>query len=145
MESFRKARVRLALSHSRSVNRMGMDLNRFCDARNSEPDPGAQNLGMLCHLLALFTSFVGPLALWLIKREETPFVEDQGRESLNFQITVHITGFILFILSWITFGILGVILFPLLLIVHFACTLAGSIAASQGKFFRYPVSLRLLK
>ena len=47
-----------------------------------------RTFGMLAHLLGAFTSFVGPLVIWMIKKEESPFVDDQGKEALNFQITI---------------------------------------------------------
>src|ERR1043165_9293283 len=54
------------------------------------PDKDAVTMGMLCHLLGIFTWFLGPLIIWLIKKDQHPFVDDQGKESLNFQITTAI-------------------------------------------------------
>ena len=60
-------------------------------------DQKQRTMGMLCHLLALigivatantFGPFIGPLIVWLVKKDEMPFVDDQGKEALNFQITV---------------------------------------------------------
>jgi len=53
-----------------------------------KPGQNARNMAMLCHLLGLFTGFVGPLILWLLKKDEDPFIDRQGKEALNFQITV---------------------------------------------------------
>ncbi|MBX9790535.1 MAG: DUF4870 domain-containing protein [Pirellulales bacterium] len=56
------------------------------DAQETNPD--ARTMAMLAHLLALFTGFLGLLIVWLIKKDQYPFVNDQGKESLNFQITI---------------------------------------------------------
>ena len=63
----------------------------------TETSKDARMWGMLCHLLGLFTSFVGPLIIWLLKKAEDPFIDDQGKEALNFQITLAIA----FIAVWI--------------------------------------------
>jgi uncharacterized Tic20 family protein len=63
------------------------------EAGQTETSQDAKNMGMLCHLLGLLTSFVGPLILWLIQKDKMPFVDHQGKEALNFQITVLIAYF----------------------------------------------------
>lgn len=102
----------------------------------------SKNMGMLCHLLGLFTSFVGPLILWLIKKDEDKFVDDQGKEALNFQITVILASIASGILSLVCVGFLIGIAVGIGDIVF--CILA-SVAASKGENYRYPVSLRLVK
>ena len=59
---------------------------------STEVSKDARMWAMLCHLLGLFTCFIGPLIIWLIKKDEDPFIDDQGKEALNFQITVAIAG-----------------------------------------------------
>jgi uncharacterized Tic20 family protein len=60
------------------------------------PSSEEKTLGMLCHLMAFcgyvipFGNLLGPLVIWLTKKDASPFVDDQGKESLNFQITVSI-------------------------------------------------------
>jgi len=49
-----------------------------------------KTMAMLSHILGAVTCFVGPLIIWLIKKDESPFVDDQGKEALNFQITIAI-------------------------------------------------------
>src|SRR5690348_1357609 len=51
------------------------------------PDKDAKTMALLCHLLPIFTGFLGPLIIWLVKKDSSPFVDDQGKEALNFQIT----------------------------------------------------------
>ena len=102
----------------------------------------SKNMAMLCHLLGLFTNFVGPLILWLIKKDEDKFVDSQGKEALNFQITVIIAGIASGILSFVCIGFLLAIAVSICDLVF--CILA-CVATSKGENYRYPVSLRLVK
>jgi len=104
--------------------------------------------GMLCHL-TVFSGFIipfghilAPLVIWLIKKDEMPFVDDQGKESLNFQITMTI-GFILCVILMLVF--IGVILVWLLIIFDIVVLIIASIKANDGVHYRYPWAIRLLK
>jgi len=120
-------------------------------ADNSMPSESERTFGMLVHLLAIFTSFIGPLIIWLIKKEEMPFVNDQGKEVLNFQITVFIAAIALMvtvgvITSIISFlGIIIALLYPLLWIGVIVLLILGAVEANKGKYYRYPINLRLIK
>ncbi|HKJ43730.1 MAG TPA: DUF4870 domain-containing protein [Sunxiuqinia sp.] len=105
--------------------------------------------GMLCHLSALAGlvlpvagNIVGPLLVYLIKKEEYSFVEDQGKESLNFQITVTILLFVSSIL--IVIGI-GILLLAVIGIGALVFTIIAAVRANEGEFYRYPWSIRFLK
>jgi uncharacterized Tic20 family protein len=100
------------------------------------------NLAMLAHLLGIFSGFIGPLVLWLVKRDEASFVGDQANEALNFQITIALAMFASVLLSII---IIGAFLIPLLLIANFIFCILGAMSASKGKRYRYPFSLRLVR
>jgi uncharacterized Tic20 family protein len=66
---------------------------------------------MLCHLLGFFTSFVGPLVIWLIKKDTMSYVDYHGKEALNFQITLAIAFFV----AGLSFMCaIGVVLVPVL-------------------------------
>ena len=111
------------------------------------PEPGAipqdsKNMAMLCHLLGLFTCFVGPLILWLIKKDEDKFVDSQGKEALNFQITVTIGYVASVILSAVC---IGFILMAAVGICDLIFCILACVAASKGQDYRYPVCLRLVK
>ncbi len=108
-----------------------------------------QNMGMLCHLLALsgflipgVGNIVGPLVIWLMKKEAMPFVDSQGKESLNFQITITIAAIIGFILCFVFIGFL---LLPVIAIFALVCVILASIETSNGKPYRYPFCIRLIK
>lgn len=103
--------------------------------------------GMLCHLSALagfvipFGSVLGPLVVWLVKRDEFPFVADQGKESLNFQITMVIAAAISSVLALI---VIGFVLLLAVGIYEIVMVVIASIRANTGERYRYPICLRLI-
>ena len=114
----------------------------------SQPSKDERTWAMLCHFSAFaglifpFGNFLAPLIIWLIKKEELPFVEDQGNEVLNFQISMTIYFIISGILCIILIGIpivIGLIIFC------FIITIIAAISANDGKSYRYPINLRLIK
>ncbi len=116
----------------------------------AEEIPGeARQWAMACHLIALVgligngVGFVlGPLIVWLLKRDDHPFIDEQGKESLNFQITMFIVLFISFLLTLIFIG------FVLLIIVALVMTIFPIIAAirvTDSVHYRYPFSIRFIK
>lgn len=106
------------------------------------PSSDDRNLGMLAHLLGIVSGFVGALVIWLIKKDQSAYVDEQGKEALNFQITMVIA----FVASWILmFVLIGMLLMPLLLIANLVFCILGAVACSKGEHYRYPFALRLLK
>ncbi|WP_279236585.1 DUF4870 domain-containing protein [Dyella sp. RRB7] len=92
--------------------------------------------------------FLGPLIIWLVKKDAMPFVDDQGKEALNFNITVAIVFFALFVLTLITLGLGVVIAIPIGVVVGIAWlvfTIIAAIRANEGVRYRYPYTLRLIK
>ncbi|WP_407351937.1 DUF4870 domain-containing protein [Luteimonas sp. R10] len=92
--------------------------------------------------------FLGPLVIWLLKRETMPFVDDQAKEALNFNITLAGLFLILFLLGFLTLGIGFIIAIPVMLIVGVAALVFIVIAAiksNEGVAYRYPIALRLIK
>ncbi len=113
----------------------------------AEVSKDARMWGMLCHLLGLFTSFVGPLIVWLLKKEEDPFIDDQGKEAVNFQITVAI--------AWVVSVVVPIMLTFLICIAPLLAAVVGiadlifcimaTVKANGGEKYRYPVSIRIIK
>ncbi len=89
-----------------------------------------------------FGNIIAPLVIWLLKREQMPLVEDQGREVLNFQISISIYGIISAILITI---VIGIPLFFAVAIFAIVATIIGAIRANDGERYRYPLNLRLIK
>jgi len=102
----------------------------------------ARTMAMLCHLLAIFTSFIGPLIIWLVKKDDHPFIDEQGKEALNFQITVCLAMIASFLL---TFVCIGAFLIPAVSILDLVFCIIATIKSNGGEHYRYPVALRLVK
>ena len=93
-------------------------------------------------------TFIGPLIIWLAKKDSMPFVDDQGKEALNFNITVALIFLALAVLSLVTLGIGLIIAIPGWIIVGIAWlvfTIIAAIKANEGVAYRYPLTLRLIK
>lgn len=105
-----------------------------------------KQMGMLCHLIGLaaltcipFAGIIATLILWQVKKKESEFVDDQGKESLNFQITVTMAVLVLaFVpvvqLAAAVVGIAGMVFLVI-----------GGLKAKEGVRYRYPWALRLVK
>ncbi len=111
-------------------------------AQNVEVTNDAKNLGVVCHLLGFFTSFVGPLVLWLIQKDKMPFVDYHGKEAMNFQITVAIAAVVAGI-SMACF--IGIVLLPIVGLADLIFCIIACMAASRGEYYKYPLCLRLIK
>lgn len=100
------------------------------------------HLSALVGLLIPFGSVLGPLVMWLIKKDTMPFVDDQGKEALNFQITVAIAMIISAVLMVVLIGFLLMVVVGLAALV---LTIMAAIKANEGVAYRYPFTLRLVK
>lgn len=118
------------------------------EAASPVPGKNEQTMGMLCHLLAFagylfpFGNIIGPLVLWLVKRQEMPFVESEGKESLNFQISMTIYTFVSFILCFV---LIGFVLLPAVIIADIVFIIIAAIKTANGESYRYPLCIRLIK
>ena len=118
------------------------------------PSTDSKNWAMGVHLTALAGAFmggvgswVGPLVIWIIKREEDPFVAEHAREGLNFNITMAILVAVAFVLAFLTLGIGLIVIVPVgvvIAILWLVWTIQATVAASRGQMYRYPLSLRLI-
>src|SRR2546428_2054505 len=104
---------------------------------------------VLCHASALAGFFVpwaghilGPLIVWLAKRSDSPEIDEYGKESLNFQISMLIYNVIAGVLCLV---LVGFIILVILHILNLVLVIVASIQASEGKFYRYPLAIRLIK
>ena len=104
--------------------------------------------GMLCHLSALLGFVIplgnifGPLVVWLVKKQEYPFVDDQGKEALNFQLSMTLYYIVAAILIII---LIGIILLIALAIFSLVVTIIAMIKANEGVAYRYPMCIRFIK
>lgn len=107
-----------------------------------------RTLGMLCHLLGIFTGFLGPLVIWLIKKDSSAYLAHHGRESLNLQITLLLVlmalGATAFILMFVLVGFLLIPVIIVLQILAIVAQILAAVAAQKGEWHRYPFCMRLL-
>ena len=109
---------------------------------SKEVSKDARMWAMLCHLLAIFTGFIAPLIIWLVKKGDDPFIDNQGKEALNFQITVAIAMLIAWLLC---FACIGFVLVPAVWIVDLVFCIIASVKANNGEAYRYPLTIRFIK
>jgi len=112
------------------------------------PDKDSKTMALLAHLLGIFTSFVGALVIWLMKKDSSPFVEDQAKEALNFQLTLVIAWIAVGIVSGILAHILfcfGLLLMPLIGIANLILCIMAAMQANQGVAYRYPFAMQIIK
>ncbi len=112
------------------------------------PSKEEKNIAVLCVLLQFLSFFtglgglIGPLVLWLLKKDESRFVDAVGKEAVNLQITVLIVSIVGVVLSIILIGflvLLAVAIYTLVVVI------LAALKANEGKLYRYPVCFRFIK
>lgn len=111
--------------------------------------PEAVSWAVGCHIVALvgllgngIGFFLGPLILWLIKKNDAPFIDEQGKEAVNFQLTMLIAAIITTPFVFIIIGIPVMIIIGVLAIVF---PIIAAVQTSNGEHYRYPISIRFIK
>ena len=102
----------------------------------------AAHLSTFAGLVIPFGSVIGPLAVWLTRRDRDPFIDDAGREALNFGISIAVYGAVALVAALMLVGI------SLLIVGVIAWVVLASLAAikaSQGQAYRYPLTMRLVR
>lgn len=103
-----------------------------------------RTMGLIAHLGGVATTFVAPLILWQVKKDQSRFIADQAKEALNFQLNALGYYFVCAIFSVITCGYGIVSFFPVVLYVAII-GIIGGLKANNGEVFRYPGTVRLVK
>jgi uncharacterized protein len=117
------------------------------------PDSDSRNLALLGHLSAFvmfvgIPSVVGPLVVWLIKRDQDPYVAAHALEALNFNLSLWLYGLVATILAVFTLGLALILIIPLgavVAVAWFILVIVAAMRASQGEQYRYPLTLRLIR
>lgn len=118
---------------------------------SKETNKDARMWGMICHLAGLgglipivpvIGSVIGPLIVWQIKKDEFGFVNDQGKEAVNFQISILIYAVVSALLI---FACVGVVLLPAVYIFDLIFLLIAAVKANDGEHYRYPLTIRFIK
>jgi uncharacterized Tic20 family protein len=119
--------------------------------RGGSDEKDARQMAMLAHLSGILASlisgtlagFAGPLIIWIIKKDESPFVADQAKEALNFQLTL----LIMVVVCWaIAIGTCGILFFlPLIpFVLQLVFGVIGGMKANEGEYYRYPINIRFV-
>ena len=114
-----------------------------------ETNREARKWATIVHLIALvgllgngIGFLLGPLIVWLLKREDHPFIDGQGKEAVNFQITMHIAMLISGVLTLIIVGFVLLAIIGLLMIIF---PIIAASKADKGEHYRYPLTIRLIQ
>jgi uncharacterized protein len=107
-----------------------------------------RNWAMGCHIAALagyvvpFGNIIGPLICWLSKRSESALVDRNGKEALNFQISMSLYAIVSAVLI---FALIGIPLLFAVGILDLVCTIIAAVKTSNGQPYRYPLTIRFLR
>ncbi|MDO7785724.1 DUF4870 domain-containing protein [Desulforamulus aquiferis] len=99
------------------------------------------HLGGFCGYFIPLGNIIVPLVLWLIKREEYPFVNEHGKEALNFNISMLIYAIVSAVLAFV---LVGFLLIGILFIFHIVVIIKATMAANKGDYYSYPLTIRFL-
>jgi uncharacterized Tic20 family protein len=103
------------------------------------PTSDEKTIALLSHVLTIVASFLAPLIIYVIKKDESAFVAAHAKESLNFQITIAI------IIVALCITIVGILLVWFVGIASLILVIIATIRASEGKLYKYPVNIRFIK
>jgi uncharacterized Tic20 family protein len=106
------------------------------------PTQEEKTIALIAHIGGIFTWWLIPLVLYLLKRNDSRFINDQAKEALNFNITMTIATIIAGMSVLILVGVVAV---PLVLIYHLVGCILAAVSVNQGKMFRYRYCVRLIK
>ena len=104
-------------------------------------------MALLCYLISFvgffvpFGNIVGPLVVWLVKREQSPFVDHHGKEAINFQISLTIYALASLLLMLI---LVGFLLLPAVVVFGIVMVIIAAVRANEGVEYRYPLTIRLV-
>lgn len=126
-------------------------------AFDDQSDAAERTYALFTHLVG-FASFasagvpllglIGTLIMWRIKKDESPFLDDHGREATNFQLSLTVYYVICGAFTLITFGFGAILAVPVIaatLVLAVIGQIRGAMAANRGEFYRYPCCIRFLK
>ena len=96
---------------------------------------GSQGIGFWIPILVV-------VVMWTVRKKDSPFIDDHGREALNFQISMVLMGILAVVVGLLLCGVGVVITVPAVVVLGVVGTIMGAVAASKGQYFRYPATFR---
>jgi uncharacterized Tic20 family protein len=118
---------------------------------SKEINKDARMWAMWCHLSGLagllpvipgIGCVIAPLIIWQMKKEVSPFVDENGKEALNFQISILIYGVVAGLLI---FACVGIVLLPAVVVFDIVFLIIAALKANSGEHYRYPLTIRFVK
>ena len=120
------------------------------------PTQQERTMAMLCHIGALIGSFmppaniIVPVVIWMLKKDQSGFINEHGKEAINFQINLSVWAIIVSIIGFLLiFLVIGIFLLPLalgaLVIAGLILGIVAGVKAYEGNYYRYPFIIRLIK
>ncbi|QLK86664.1 DUF4870 domain-containing protein [Staphylococcus sp. 17KM0847] len=107
-----------------------------------QPTSDERLMAVLIYVLHFFTTFIGPVIIWLVKHDESEFVDKTGKNYFNFIFSYLIWSTISFILIFL---LVGIVLFPIVLLLSFIFNIVAIIKAYHGEDYLPPLSIRFFK
>ncbi|MBC7756433.1 MAG: DUF4870 domain-containing protein [Bdellovibrio sp.] len=107
----------------------------------NNPSNDEKNIATITHLAGTVFSFIPPLVVWILKKDDSAYIANQAKEALNFQITVALAMFVCGILIWL---VIPIILMMIIWLANIVLCIIAAIACSKGEAYRYPFCLRLI-
>ena len=108
------------------------------ELKPAEPTTEDRTWALLAHLSAILFGFLGPLVIWLIYKDKSPFVGDQAKEALNFQLAAMIAALVC------AATCIGVLLVPVIGVGALVYSIIGGVEANKGVYYRYPYTIRMI-
>jgi uncharacterized protein len=131
------------------VETSGVSQSQGNTGNTGKPSKDACTWAMLCHIAGLggfiipgIGCVIGPLIVWQIKKDLDPFVDQNGKEAMNFQISMLIYGIAAGLLCFLC---VGMFLLPAVAIVDIVFLIIAAIKTSNGETYRYPLTIRFIK
>lgn len=117
---------------------------------NEEIGKDPRMWAMFCHLAGLagfvvpvvISGIIAPLIVWQIKKDEHPFIDEQGKEAVNFQISIGLYTLISIPLCFIC---IGFVTLAAVAILNLVCLIIAAVKANNGEHYRYPICIRFIK
>ena len=105
--------------------------------KGGKPSDEEKQMAMFCHLGGIIGGFLLPLIIWMMKKDESRYVDKHGKQALNFAITLligHLVG------GFCTCGLLSLVLLPIGIIF----SVQGAMAANRGENYEYPMTISFI-
>jgi uncharacterized Tic20 family protein len=118
-----------------------MPTNEIIDY-HEEPSSDDRTFAMLIYVSSFFTTIIGPLIIWLLKKDQSPLLDKHGKEYFNFVISYAIYTLIGFITIFL---FIGFIILPVVGLLGFIFTIVGAIKAYNGEWYRIPLTIPFIK